>query len=78
MRVIGQTQRYRIQPNPTAAALKAGAAYQVLGTALAAVSTTGVAKGIYRFASHADANAHAEEAQARAIAANLRARQLWR
>jgi hypothetical protein len=67
-----------MHPNPSGAALKAGAAHQSVAVALAAVSTTGVAKGIYRFASHTEANAHAEEAQARAIAANLRARHLLR
>ncbi|MGQ0655867.1 MAG: hypothetical protein ACT4P4_27025 [Betaproteobacteria bacterium] len=61
---------------PDAKALKAGAAHQGAAAALAAVRTTGVRKGIYRFRSHADANRHAEEALARAIAANLRARKL--
>ncbi|HYT47484.1 MAG TPA: hypothetical protein VEL04_03615 [Burkholderiales bacterium] len=76
MRVIGSRTAYRVRAHPSGAALKAGAAHQAVAASLAAVPTTGVARGIYRFASHAEANAHSEEAQARAIAQNLRARHL--
>lgn len=55
---------------PSAAALRAAAVHQAAGTALAAISTTGIAKGIYRFKSHADMNRQTEEALARVIAAN--------
>jgi hypothetical protein len=44
-----------------------------LALALAAVATTGVRRGIYRFATHAQANAHSEEAMVRAIVENQRA-----
>lgn len=61
---------------PSGEALKAGAALQETALALAAVPTTGMRRGIYRFATHAQANAHAEEALTRAIAENLIARKL--
>ncbi|MEW6688790.1 MAG: hypothetical protein AB1452_06815 [Pseudomonadota bacterium] len=76
MRVIGSRAQYRISAMPSGAALKAGAAHQETAAALAAVRTTGVRRGIYRFATHELANAHSEQAQARAIARNLRARNL--
>ena len=41
---------------------------------MAAVNTTGIAKGVYRFATHEQMNRHTDEALARAIAANLRQR----
>jgi hypothetical protein len=58
---------------PSAAALRAASVHQAAGAALAAVSTTGIAKGIYRFKSHADMNRQTEEALARAVAANIAA-----
>jgi len=48
--------------------------HQAGGQALAAVATTGIRKGIYRFASHADMNRHTEEALAYAIGLNVRRR----
>lgn len=74
MRVVGSRRQYRLEARPSAAALKAGSALQEVALALAAVPTTAIPVGIYRFASHAEANAHADAAQARAIAANLQAR----
>jgi hypothetical protein len=59
---------------PSAAALRAAAVHQASGRALAAVSTTGIRKGIYRFASHEEMNRHTDEALARAIALNVRRR----
>jgi len=59
---------------PTAAALRAAAIHQSTGQALAAVATTGIVKGIYRFASHAEMNRHTDEALARAVALNVRKR----
>lgn len=50
-------------------AVRRAAARQATGQALA---TTGIRKGIYRFASHAEMNRHTDEALARAIALNLR------
>jgi hypothetical protein len=78
MRRIGSRSVNRITAEPRSSGLRAAAAHQRTAAALAAVSTTGIAKGIYRFRSHAEANRHAEEAQACAIAANLRARKLIR
>jgi len=75
MRIVGSRKQYRIAARPSGSALKAAGALQDAALALAAVPTTGVPVGVYRFATHAEANAHAEAAQARAIAANLRARQ---
>jgi hypothetical protein len=72
MRTVGTRAQYRITARPSASALKAGGALQEVGIALAAIPSTGMAIGVYRFRSHADANAHAEAAQARAIAANAR------
>ena len=50
--------------------------HQSTGQALAALATTGILKGIYRFATHAEMNRHSDEALARAIAANIRQRTL--
>jgi hypothetical protein len=52
MRVIGSRIKYRIHASLSAKALKAGAALQDIASALAAVPTTGTAKGLYRFRSH--------------------------
>lgn len=59
---------------PSAAALRAAAIHQASGQAFAAVATTGILQGIYRFASHDEMNRHTEEAMARAIALNVRRR----
>lgn len=74
MRQIGK--RTPSQPGllPTAEGLRAAAVHQRTGQALAALATTGIAKGIYRFASHEEMNRHDEAALARAIADNLRLR----
>jgi len=55
---------------PSAGALRAAAVHQATGSALAAIATTGIPKGIYRFKSHAEMNRHSEDAQARAVALN--------
>ncbi|MDP2817786.1 MAG: hypothetical protein Q8O29_05820 [Polaromonas sp.] len=57
-----------------AQALRDAAVHQATGSALVAVNTVGMAKGIYRFKTHEQANAHAEEALVRAIALNVAAR----
>lgn len=59
---------------PAAQALREAAVHQATGSALAAVNTVGMAKGIYRFKTHEEANAHAEAALVRAIALNVAAR----
>ena len=63
---------------PSGEALKAAAAHQSAAMALASSATTGVRRGLYRFATHEEANAHAEAALARAMAEILRARGLTR
>ena len=59
---------------PSADALRSASIHQHAGRSLAAVVTTGIAKGIYRFASHEAMNRHADEALVRVIAANIRKR----
>jgi hypothetical protein len=70
MRIVGSRTQYRVTARPTASALKAAGALQETALALAAVPTTGVAIGVYRFRTHAEADAHAEAARTRAIVAN--------
>ncbi len=74
MKRIGKRQVARPAAVPSAAGLRAAAVHQASARALAAVATTGIRKGIYRFASHADMNRHTEEALACAIALNARRR----
>jgi len=74
MRQLGQRVLNPLAPVPSADALRAAAIHQATGQALAAVMTTGIRKGIYRFASHAEMNRHTEEALARAMALNVRRR----
>ena len=57
-----------------APALREAAVHQATGSALAAVNTVGIAKGIYRFKTHEQANAHAQEGLVRAIALNVASR----
>ena len=73
MRIVGTRIQYRVNARPSGEALKAAADHQDTAMALAAVATTGVRRGIYRFATLAQANAHAEEALVRAIVENARA-----
>jgi hypothetical protein len=74
MRQIGN--RTQSQPGliPSGHFLRLAGVHQSTCNALAAVATTGVAKGIYRFATHAEMNRHCDDALARAIAANVRQR----
>ena len=74
MRRIGKREVRLPSAAPSAAALRAAATHQATGQALMAVATTGIRKGIYRFASHAEMNRHTDEALARAIALNVRRR----
>lgn len=78
MRIIGKEKQYQISETPSAEALKAGAEHQATALALAGVATTGVRRGIYRFATHEEANAHWNEATARAIVENQKARERTR
>jgi hypothetical protein len=72
MRQIGK--RIQSQPgfNPSEESLRSAGLHQSTGQALAALPTTGIVKGIYRFATHEEMNRHSDEALARAIAANVR------
>ena len=74
MRQIGKRVLARPQRLPSGSNLALAAIHQRTGQALAAVATTGIAKGIYRFASHEQMNLHTDEALARAVSANLRRR----
>ena len=75
MRHIGHPTP-ELQSLTGADALREAAVHQATGSALAAVNTMGMAKGIYRFKTHEEANAHADEALARAIAINVVARRM--
>jgi hypothetical protein len=74
MRKVGKRKPSPPALTPSTAALRAAAVHQATGQALAAVATTGIRRGIYRFASHAEMNRHTEEALARAVARNVRRR----
>ncbi len=78
MRTIGKREIRQPSAVPSAGALREAAAHQAAGQALAAMATTGVRKGIYRFASHAEMNRHTDEALARAVALNARRRAVRR
>jgi hypothetical protein len=74
MRTVGTKLQYRVTDQPDGRALQAAAALQEVALALAAVPSTGIAIGVYRFQSHAAADAHAQAGLARAMAANARLR----
>src|SRR3990172_11652702 len=74
MRQIGKRGQSRPGFNPSEDALWLAGIHQRTGQGLAALATTGIPKGIYRFATHDEMNRHSEEALARAIAANIRHR----
>jgi len=74
MRQIGKRTPSQPGANPNADALRQAAIHQRTGQALAALPTTGMLKGIFRFATHEAMNRHSDEALARAIAANVRQR----
>jgi hypothetical protein len=60
--------------NPDSDSLRKAALHQRTGEALAAIASTGVPKGIYRFATHEEMNRFDDEARARAVATNVRQR----
>ena len=74
MRQVGQRVVGTIALFPSGEALRAAAIHQATGQALAAVATSGIPKGIYRFFSPAELNRHTEEAAAQAVALNVRRR----
>lgn len=71
MRVVGNNQLALPQLMPSAQALRQAAIHQATGLALMRVATSGVRKGVYRYASHEAANQASEEALLVAIAMNL-------
>ncbi len=77
MRVIGN-RLPRITAVPSARALRQAARHRAAGGGLAAVNSTGIVKGVYRFRTHEEADQHAQEALARTIAANAAARRAGR
>ena len=74
MRLVGHSKIPEPQLTPSAAALSAARIHQATGRALAAVPTTGIRHGIYRFASHEVMNRATDDALIDAICMNLRAR----
>ena len=74
MRKIGQRTPSQPGLNPSGDSLRLAAVHQRTGQALAALATTGIVKGLYRFVTHDEMNRHSDEALARAIAANIRHR----
>lgn len=69
MRSIGRNLP-SISALPSAEALREAALQQTLGSAIAAVHSTGIAKGVYRFRTHQAADAQRIDALVRVIAAN--------
>ena len=76
MRQIGKRRQSLPALSPSGASLRLAGVHQTTGQSLAAVATTGIVKGIYRFATHDEMNRHSDEALAQAIAANVRLRSL--
>ena len=74
MRLVGHSKIPDPQLTPSAAALGAARIHQTTGRALAAVPTTGIRHGIYRFASHEVMNRATDDALIDAICMNLQAR----
>ncbi len=71
MRQIGNRVISQPELSPSGANLALAAEHQRTGAALAAVSTTGIVKGVYRFKSHEEMNRATDEALTRAIAENV-------
>lgn len=70
MRTVGQARIPGPNLVPSAEGLAAARAHQYTGVTLAAVPTTGIPQGIYRFAQHEDMNRATEEALVRAVCLN--------
>jgi hypothetical protein len=69
MRSIGRPPQ-QVAAQPSAAGLRDAALQQRTGMALAAVLSTGIAKGVYRFRTLQEADAQRADALVRVIAAN--------
>lgn len=69
VKTIGRTHS-KIAALPSAQGLRDAVSQQSIGQAMAAFHSTGIAKGVYRFKTHQDADAQRMEALIRVIAAN--------
>lgn len=69
MRSIGRPPP-QITASPSADGLRDAARQQRIGPAMAVVFSTGIAKGVYRFRTHQEADAQRIDALVRVIAAN--------
>ena len=72
MRVVGNTHIALPSLMPSAAALQQAAVHQATAMALMRVASSGVRKGVYRFATHEAANRASEEALIFAISLNVK------
>lgn len=72
MRVVGNTHIALPSLMPSAAALQQAAVHQATAMALMRVPSSGVRKGVYRFATHEAANRASEAAISVAISLNLK------
>ncbi len=71
MRFVGHAKTSDPSLMPSADGLAAARAHQRTGMALAAVSTTAIRCGIYRFASHQEMNRASDEALVLSIRMNV-------
>jgi hypothetical protein len=71
LRVVGNSHIALPSLMPTAQALEQAVVHQATGLALMRVATSGVRKGVYRYATHEAANRASEEALLVAMAMNL-------
>lgn len=71
MRVVGNSQIALPQLTPSSTALQQAAIHQATAMALMRVASSGVRKGIYRYASHEAANRASEEALVVAMLLNM-------
>lgn len=69
MRTIGRSLP-ELTPLPKAEGLRRAAEHQAGARALSRISSTGIARGVYRFKSHEEADAQVNEGLARVMAAN--------
>ena len=76
MRTVGRATIAGPSLAPSAAGLAASRVHQDTGRALAAIASTGIRHGVYRFSSHEEMNRATDEALARVIRLNAKARGL--
>ncbi len=70
MRVVGHTHIALPSLMPSAAALRQAEVHQATGLALMRLASSGIHKGVYRFATHEAANLASEEAITLAMVLN--------